>query len=186
MNALSHIIDVKVNEREQIFSAFNYTDDNLNPEFSELLYTKADQIATRGNKQQFSICIHTDSNNFETAEVAQVVHHHFHDAYDVAKRELRRLNRLAIVMLVLGIITLVLDLLAQKFADFYLLTEILNITDWVFVWETVDIWFLRCPPARREATLLRALAYATVSISADDRPLVTTYIKWVYANWPKV
>ncbi|MCM1404385.1 MAG: hypothetical protein NC133_02695 [Prevotella sp.] len=167
---------MKVTAREQLFSTFNYTDDHLNPEFSDLLSTKANQLVAH-RQQQFLIKIHTDSNEFEATEVAQCVHHHFHDAYDTAKRALKRLNGLAIIMMILGVFTLVLDFLAQNFADIYLLTEILNITDWVFVWEAVDIWFLRCPDARREAACLRALAFAEVSIAPDDHPLATTYIK---------
>ncbi len=169
-------IDVRINDRAQLFSDFNYTDDNLSAELSDLLYTKADQITPRAGQHQFLIKVHTDSNHFQAAEVAQVIHHHFHDAYDTAKRELRRLNRLAIWMVVLGIVTLLLDFLAQQFADIYLLTEILNITDWVFVWEAVDIWFLRCPDVRREAKLLRGLAFAEVKICTADS-ITTTYLK---------
>ena len=168
MIEINNTINVRISSRDQLFSAYNFADDNLNPELSEFLLDKAKNMPVLPNRTNYDIIIHTDSSDLRTAEVARCIHHHFHKAYATAKKEVKRLNITVLTMLLVGLLTLVPLFFIDQNLDGtvrFFLYEILDVVVWVFIWEAVDVFFLQRHSAHREATILRRLAYANVSIT---------------------
>lgn len=181
MIEINNTINVRISSRDQLFSAYNFADDNLNPELSDYLLDKAKTMPVLPNLTNYEIKIHTDSSALRTAEAARCIHHHFHKAYAAARKEVKRLNITALTMLLVGLLALVplffIDQNLEGTVHFFLY-EILDVVVWVFTWEAIDVFFLQRHSAHREAIILRRLAYANVSITGPlDAPTEseTTY-----------
>ncbi len=169
-------LDVKIDNENQIFSDFAFNEDNLNPELSNYLIEKAEHALPLPAKENFIVKIHSDNANLRLPEITRCIHRHFHNAYDAAKRKLRSLTRLVMLFFFLGVITLVLQFMANQFFDNFFVNEVLNITDWVFIWGAIEIIFLECRAARKECVILRRLAYAEVAFTDSTKMDAPVYI----------
>ncbi len=169
-------LHVKVDNEDQIFSDFAYNEDNLSPELSNCLIEKAENALPLPRKENFIIKIHSNNASLRLPEITRCIHRHFHNAYDAAKRKLRSLTHLVMLFFTLGLLTLVLQFLANQFFDNFFVNEVLNITDWVFIWGAIEIVFLECRSARKDCMILRRLAYAEVAFTDSTKIDAPVYI----------
>ncbi len=160
----TNVIDVKIECREQLFSAYSYSDNKLNTEFSEYLSDKAKSVPI---KEQVKIQIHT-KDDIEVAEVEQAVKSHFRAQYKEQKKEVTRLTVISLIMLTLGIIALTALILIEYFTDNIYVTYIADIAAWVFIWEAVDIFFLQRAVAKAKCVLIQRIYTASIEICSES------------------
>ena len=156
-----NIINIKVDNSEQIISKFSYDEnDKLNKELSEFIIDKTKIVNLRKDiKLNFYV-----NSPIEKDEIQTTLKNHFNEEYIEAKHELKRANIFSCIMLILGILSLSVLLLAHKFFDYFYFTTILEIASWVFVWESVDMFFLQRPKHKRQCILMQKLKLAQIEI----------------------
>lgn len=155
------VINIKVENNEQVISKFSYDkNDKLNKELSDFLVEKT-KLANV--KQQIQLNIHTkaDLNKYEAKGT---IYKHFDEEYNDIKRDLKRNSIFVLSMVVLGIISLTVLVLAYKYFSNFYFDMFLEIASWVFVWEAVDSFFIRRPAIRRKCMHMKQLSQANVEI----------------------
>ena len=156
-----NIINIKVDNKEQVISKFSYDEnDKLNKELSEFILDKTKVITLNKDIQ---LNFYT-SSTIDKNEVKTTLQNHFKEEYIEVKHELKRANIISLIMIILGVISLSLLVLAHKFFDYFYFTTILEIASWVFVWEAVDIFFLQRSKIRRKCLLMKKLYSAEINI----------------------
>ena len=160
----TNVIDVKIESKEQIFSAYSYSGDKLNTEFSEYISDKAKSVSI---KEQVKIRIHT-KDDIEVADVEQSVKSHFQAEYKEHKKEVNRLAVISFIMMLLGIIALTTLILVEYFTYNIYITSIAEIAAWVFVWEAVDIFFLQRAALKAKCLLIQRIYTASIEIFKED------------------
>ncbi len=169
-------LHVKVEDESQVFSKFSYTEDNLNEELSSFLFEKAEHAFPLPVKENFTVEVHTTNPHLRLPEITRCIHHHFHNRYDAEKRKLRDNFRFATVLFLLGMLALVLRYFAVTYVNNFFLSEILNITSWVFVWGAVEVIVLKRHNIRRRCLVARRLAFAKVKINPNTKLDIPIYI----------
>jgi hypothetical protein len=156
-----NIINIKVDDKEQIISKFSYDEnDKLNKELSEFILDKTKVMTLN---KDIKLNFYT-SSPIEQQEIKTTLQNHFREEYLETKHELKRANAISLIMLILGIISLSMLVLAHKFFDYFYFTTILEIASWVFIWESVDIFFLQRSRLKRQCLLFKKLYSAQVEI----------------------
>lgn len=169
-------IHVKVQSKENLLSSYTYDDDNISPELSECLVEKAEHIHPIPAKENFTINIHTEDLSIGRYEVTRRIHRHFHDEYDSAKRKLQYNIYLGIAMLLLGLISLSVYFLVDRFLHNFFLIKIIEIFTWVFIWGAVEVLIIDRHDLKHNCLLMRRLAYADVVISYDSKTIKPIYV----------
>ena len=156
-----NIVNIKVDNKEQVISKFSYDEnDKLNKELSEFIL---DKTKTMSLNTDIKLNFYT-SSPIEQQEIKTTLQNHFREEYIETKHELKRANIFSLIMLILGVISLSILVLAHKFFDYFYFTTILEIASWVFVWEAVDIFFLQRSRLKRQCLLMKKLYSAQVEI----------------------
>lgn len=153
-------INVKIDSKEQLFSTYSYTGDNLNSEFCDHVYEKAKH---RPITENLTIKIHT-AEELSAEEVGSAIKNHYGAQYRVAKNEFNRLTAISLIMTLLGVVTLALFVLINHFWDNFYITTIVEIAAWVFIWEAVDNYFLQRPLTKAKCLLLQRIFTAEIQI----------------------
>ena len=160
----SSCINVKVDSKEQIFSAYSYSGDKLNPEFSEYIFDKAKNVPI---KDTVKIKIHT-TDNIDAAEVEQAIKSHCRSEYRESKKEIKRIFAISLIMTLLGIIALTALILINHFTENLYITSIVEIAAWVFIWEAVDIFFLQRPTVKAKCVLIQRIYLSETEIYKNE------------------
>lgn len=156
-----NIINVKVDNKEQVISKFSYDEnDKLNKELSEFIL---DKTKTMPLNKDIKLNFYT-SSPIEKQEIKSTLYNHFNGEYLEVKHELKRANIFSLIMLVLGVLSLSVLVLAHKFFDYFYFTTILEIASWVFVWECVDSFFLKRSHIRHQCLLMKKLYSAEIEV----------------------
>lgn len=156
-----NIINIKVDNKEQVISKFSYDEnDKLNKELSDFILDKTKIMPLN---KDFELNFYVNSP-IEKQEIKSTIQNHFKEECIEIKHELKRTNIFSIVMLILGILSLTTLLLAHKFFDYYYFTTILEIASWVFIWESVDCFFLKRPKLKRHCIILQKLYSANINL----------------------
>jgi len=156
-----NIVNIKVDNKEQVISKFSYDEnDKLNKELSEFI---VDKTKTMPLNKDIALNFYVTSP-IDKQEIKTTIHNHFKEEYLETKHELKRANIISLIMLILGIISLTALVIAHKFFDYFYFTTILEIASWVFVWESVDIFFLQRSKIKRQCLLLKKLYSAEINI----------------------
>ena len=87
--------------------------------------------------------------------------------YKEAKREIKRISFISLIMTLLGIIALTALLLINYFTDNLYITSIVEIAAWVFIWEAVDYFFLQRPTVKAKCILIQRIYLAEIEICND-------------------
>ena len=169
-------LHVKIKNANELLSSYTYDDDNINPDLSEYLIEKAEHIYPIPAKENFIINIHTEDNNVRLSEITRRIHRHFHDEYDSAKRKLRYNTRLAITLLLIGMLTMSLLFVADHFVGNFFLVTFLDVTTWVFIWGAVEVFLIDRHDLKTNSIILRRLAYADVVVSYDNKIIKPVYV----------
>ena len=133
-------ISVKVENSEQVFSKYSYDNkDVLNKELSEYLWDNAKLVPSHKNLQLkfFAKC------PLDRTEVSSAIKSHYKREMIETKDEIRKANKFSFITIILGLISLAILFILYKKFDNYFIVTVLDITAWVFVWEAVDVFFLR-------------------------------------------
>lgn len=155
------VVDIRVDNKDQVISKFSYDkNDKLNKELSDFLIEKTKPVS---QKQEIQLNMHTGSD-LNKYEVQGTIYKHFDDEYKEVKRELKRNSIFVVSMVVLGIISLTLLVLAYKYFSNFYFDMFLEIASWVFVWEAIDSFFLRRPSIKRRCLQMKKLSQAKVDV----------------------
>lgn len=154
------VIHVRIANREQLFSAYSYSGDKLNPEFSEYVFDKAKSVPVT---EDVKICLHT-ADKIDAAEAEQALKNHYRSEYRNAKKETKRILLISLIMTLLGILALTALILINYFTDNFYVTSIVEIAAWVFIWEAVDYFFLQRPTAKGKCILIQRIYTAQITV----------------------
>lgn len=155
------IINVKADEKEQVFSSYNFeSNEKLNDELSDFIYDKAKDVPVN---KDIKIKIFTDFKADEK-EVQDAIKNNYKKEYINLKSEMKRNYIFSAVMFVLGIVTLTLLLLMHSWFYNVYLEIILEIATWVFIWEAVDSFFLQRAQLKRKCLTMLKLYSAEINI----------------------
>lgn len=147
------VIKVRVTSREQIYSSYSYSGDKLNPEFYGYIYEKAKNVSV---KDELTVKIYTEEH-LDADDVGRTLKSHYRQEYREAKRDVKRVSSISLVMAVLGVITLGILVMLNHVWDNFYVTTVVEIASWVFVWEAVDYFFLQRPVIKARLILIQRL-----------------------------
>lgn len=154
------IIDVKIEGPENVFSLYNYeNDDTLNKDFGDYLWQKAKHISTF---KDIEINVHT-TENIEGKAIQDSIKKHYKKEYIEIKEEIKRTNVWSVLNLLLGLLFLFGLYLVQGH-NFYFLNMVLEIMAWVLVWEAGDLFFFKRRKHHKEMLITQKLYNASVKI----------------------
>lgn len=147
------IISIKAEEDEQIFSTYNYdSNEKLNAELDEFIWDKARFVPMA---KDIKIKLYTNTKTDEQ-EVVDAIKNNYKKEYIETKSELKRNAIFSLIMLLLGLAFMSFLLLMHVYFYNVYLEIIVEITTWVFIWESVDSFFLqRAALKRKRITLLK-------------------------------
>ena len=132
-------INAKVKHEEEIYSGYNYDrNEVLNPAFSDFLVEKAESLHKRS---KLRIKIFSDFS-LEEHELFSAIKNKFKGEFESYERKLKQTAIFSLVVLILGILFLGIFVLEEMFFHNVVLSIILEIASWVFIWEAVDSFFL--------------------------------------------
>lgn len=155
------IINIKISDKEQIFSKYNYeSDEKLNNDLGEFIYDKARFVSTN---KDIRIKV------FSTLEIGQeevesAIKNHYKKNYIETKNEMRRNLIFSIIMLAVGLLAFAFLLVMHKVMYNIYLEIVLEIITWVFIWEAVDSYCLKRVNLRREAFIFLNLYMADIDV----------------------
>ena len=132
-------INVKVKHEEEIYSGYNYDRNEVpNPALSDFLVEKAESLHKRS---KLRIKIFSDFS-LEEHELFSAIKNKFKGEFESYERKLKQTAIFSLVVLILGILFLGIFVLEEMFFHNVVLSIILEIASWVFIWEAVDSFFL--------------------------------------------
>lgn len=157
----SAVVNVRVENEGQIFSSFNYdTNDTLNSDLADYLTDKAKHTVVT---EELTVKIYTDKN-VSAEEVSKAIKSHFGREYVSAKEEMRRTTVFSFVMLIIGIISLTLQLTLHAAFNNEYINIITEIATWVFVWEAVDSYFLQRMSVKQKCRRIQQLFKSKIQV----------------------
>ena len=158
-------INIKAESKAAIFSDYNYdSNEVLNSNIEEFLVEKVKNIPPKVNLR---VKIFTDDCVDEN-EVKVAYKNKFKGDFEELEQELKRNMLFAFTMLILGVLFMGFLILEMYFLNNYILSTILEIAVWVFVWEAVDSFFLERSSIRRKRYQLARLYYADLEVVTLD------------------
>ena len=158
-------INIKAESKAAIFSDYNYdSNEVLNSNLEEFLVEKVKNIPPKVNLR---VKIFTDDCVDEN-EVKVAYKNKFKGDFEELEQELKRNMLFALTMLILGVLFMGFLILEMYFLNNYILSTILEIAVWVFVWEAVDSFFLERSSIRRKRYQMARLYYADLEVVTLD------------------
>lgn len=158
-------INIKAENKAAIFSDYNYdSNEVLNPNLEAFLVEKAKSIPPKSNLR---VKIFTDDCVDEN-EVKVAYKNKFKGDFEELEQELRRNMLFALTMLILGVLFMGFLILEMHFLNNYILSTILEIAAWVFIWEAVDSFFLERSVIKRKRYQMARLYYAELEVVTLD------------------
>ena len=156
------IIEIKITSRGQIFSAYSFSGDKLNPEFCDFIYEKAKRAPVN---EDLSVKIYADQP-VNADEVGKTLKNHYSNEYREARQDMKRVSTIALIMALFGVVTLTILVLLNYFWDNFYVSTIVEIAAWVFVWEAVDYFFLQRPQIKAKLLLIQRIYLAKIEVCA--------------------
>ncbi len=159
-------IPVSVRVEDSILSPFSPKGNpTISSEFAEFLNV---QYTEMKEKDQLHIDIECDTIDDEERILYEGAIRSYYKAEETRKeKELIRNNIIALIMLVIGIIVLTVSVLFYVFSH-EIVGEIIDIVAWVFVWESVDLFFLHAPVLIRERQKCKHFIEAEITYSYTE------------------
>lgn len=130
----------------------------MNQELAGYLVERAETIPLK-SKLRVKIFTKTD---VDEKEVENAYRSKFKKEFEDYDRKLKQNARFAFIMLLLGILFLGFLILEQYLIDEMVLSIILEIASWVFIWEAVDAYF--CNGYRFEKSVFKWQGYIKQSL----------------------
>ena len=158
-------INVKIEDKSQLFSSYNYDNDTLNKDLGEYLWERAKLVPIN---KDINIKIHTNQK-VEKQEVKKAIQTHLKADYIEAKESLKKTNFVSLSTLMLGILFLALYLVFSSVSTHFILITITEIMAWVFVWEAVDCFAFKRTVLKRECLKIQKLYSAKIQIEQANK-----------------
>ena len=156
-------INVKAESPKEIFSDYNYeTNEILNEELESFIVKKAENIPLR-SKLRIKIFVN-EKDKIDEKEVNDAIKLRFRREFEDYERKLKRNAQLSFILLLIGILFLGFLVLETALLDNYIISIILEIASWVFIWEAVDKFFFERTEIREKRHQFARLYYAEVEI----------------------
>lgn len=158
-------INVKVKHEEEIYSGYNYDrNEVLNPALSDFLVEKAESLHKRS---KLRIKIFSDFS-LEEHELFSAIKNKFKGEFESYERKLKQTAIFSLVVLILGILFLGIFVLEEMFFHNVVLSIILEIASWVFIWEAVDSFFLERMASKEKRRQMARLYNAEIEVVVLD------------------
>lgn len=160
----NYTINIKAEHQKQIISPFNYDNkDTLNNDFCDYLWKNAKMMSPNDDLE-----INIYSNEIiNKQEVIRATKIHYAREYAETKLQLSRTNFVALVSLLLGILSMALLLIFYSVYDNFYVTTLIEIMEWVFVWEAVDKFFYGRTNIKRKCILIQKIYSAKFKILSN-------------------
>ncbi len=154
-------INVKAENENAIFSEYNYdANEILNPDLENFLIEKARTVP---NKSRLRVKIFTNDDVVES-EVERAYKNKFSKEFEECERSLKRNMLFALAMFIIGVLFIGFLILEMHIFENYILSIILEVAVWVFIWEAVDAFFLERSTIKRRRYQMARLYYAELEI----------------------
>lgn len=158
-------INIRAEDKRAIFSEYNYdSNEILNPALEDFLVEKAKDISP---KSKLRVKIFTD-DDIDEKELETAYKNKFRSEFEECEHKLKKNAIFSLIMLILGVLFMGFLILEIYFLNNYILSTILEIAVWVFVWEAVDSFFLERSSIRRKRYQLARLYYADLEVVTLD------------------
>lgn len=157
------VVSIKVNSKEQIYSAYSYSEDKLNQEFCDYIYDKAKKIPMPND---ITIQLHSKENINKT-ELENTLKKHYSNEYRETKNKMKHISVIALIMTLLGVGVLAVLLLLNHFFNNFYVTTVLEIAAWVFIWEAVDFFFLQRPTLKAKCLIIQKIYSSKIELSKE-------------------
>ncbi|MBO5223887.1 MAG: hypothetical protein J6C23_05185 [Clostridia bacterium] len=163
----NRLIPVSIREEDSILSPFSPKGrPTISGEFAEFLDS---QYTDMKSKEKLHIDIECDTIDDKEEILYEGAIRSYYKAEEKRKtKELVRNNVIALIMLLTGIVVLTVSVV------FFILSheiigEIIDIVAWVFVWESVDLFFMRRPQLLSEIIRCRHFAESKITYSVTEK-----------------
>lgn len=158
-------INVKVKHEEEIYSGYNYDrNEVLNPALNDFLVEKAESLHKRSKLRIKSF----SDFPLEEHELFSAIKNKFKGEFESYERKLKQTAIFSLVVLILGILFLGIFVLEEMFFHNVVLSIILEIASWVFIWEAVDSFFLERMALKEKRRQMARLYDAGIEVVVLD------------------
>ena len=157
------VIDVGAENYEDIFSYYDLEGENvLDKEFDEFLESKADAIPL---KQEIAIHFHVkNANDSKCEEMDRAIKNHYKRELRALNRKLHKTNLFTLYMFFMGLVCTALHVVTTEVLNLYhVIPYLIDIAAWVFLWETIDQFFLHRRKIKRK--MLKKFRFIRADIS---------------------
>ncbi len=160
-------IPVSIRVEDSILSPFSPKGNpTISSEFAEFLDSQYTEMTAN---DQLHIDIECDTIDDDEKILYEGAIRSYYKAAETRKtKELFRNNIIALIMVIIGIVVLTVSVLFYVFSH-EIVGEIIDIVAWVFVWEAVDLFFLRSPTLIRERMKCRHFIEAEITYSNTQK-----------------
>ena len=148
------VIEIGAENYEDIFSYYSLNGSNvLDGEFVNFLETKADAIPL---KYDLSLHFHVKKpDEIKEREIKYVLKESYEREIHSINRQLHNKTLFTLYMLLMGSLCFAIFVILTIFQAYFVFTAIAEIASWVFLWETVNNFFMQ----RRQLKALRMKKY---------------------------
>jgi len=155
------IIDVKIDNHNQLYSSFNYdNNESLNNEFCDYIWNNSKLAPIN---KDVTINIYDNTNNDKT-QIESAIKNHYRREYKQAKLNLNKINIFTLGCMIAGVLCLLLLVFFHNAINNYYIDIILEVASWVFIWEAVDKFFIERPKQKRLCLQIQNLYFAKITI----------------------
>lgn len=132
------VVEVKIDDKSEVIAPFAVDGKlSINVEFANLLDNLGKSLSPKENLQ-FNIKCDSWSDD-EKFDVASAIKHYYFNSLIQMERKLRNNLRLFWIMVAFSVIFVATLFLADYFGAPFIVTEVIDIIVWGFVWEAVDL-----------------------------------------------
>ena len=173
------IIDVGAEEYSDIFSYYSLNGYNvLDTEFNNFIEAKADTIPMKRN---LTMVFHIkDANTEKLCEIKNAVKDNYEREIFAINREMHRNTIFSLIMLIVGLSIFGIYILANIFEFSFIFTAVAEIGAWVFLWESVDKFFLQRSKLKSER--LKKYRLMKANIKVKEFAIKKVRMKWKTFN----
>lgn len=136
------VIDMIVRDDSNFLSPFSESKvPVINSEVAQFIENRTKTISL---KEPLTLKVHSNSiDEQEKTTYTTAIKEYFAESYAEVEQKIKRNNFISLILLIMGIATLAVMLLLEKFSNAIIWVEIIDIMAWVFLWEAFDVFILQ-------------------------------------------
>lgn len=158
------IVNISIRDKEEVLSPYHYEDKEIiNEEFASMLENIVKSVPL---KQKVNLTIKCNNiSESEKEEFSVATKNYYENKIIDSQIRLKRAYSLFAVCIVLSIISLGLLFLTHFYNAHEMLSEVVDILVWVFVWESIDIIVFQQGTIRLEKLRYNALYESKINFN---------------------